>query len=94
MSQLTTVPASHMARVQYGMNDKSNSFLVNFPDESSPAEKLLLIMSAIMIGYQFFKGNSGKICPSSPGTCCGCFCNCLETCFKCCCMFPCFLCEV
>ena len=94
MSQLTTVPVGEKARVQYGMNDKSNSFLINFPEESSPAEKLLLIMAAIMIGYQFFKGNVGKICPSNPGTCCGCCLNCIETWFKCCCMFPCFCCEV
>lgn len=82
MSQCTTVPASHLARVQFGMNDKSNSFLINFPDESSPSEKLLLIMSAIMIGYQFFKGNIGKICPSNP------CCNCIENTFKCCCCSP------
>lgn len=77
--QLTTVPASHLAKTQYGMNDKSNSFIINFPDDSSPSEKLLIIMAAIMIGYQFFTGNTGRICPGRCGSCC----YYVENCLKC-----------
>lgn len=94
MTQITTVPASHLIKAQYGMHDKSNSFLINFPDEASPAEKLLLIMSAIMIGYQFFTGNIGKICPTDPSGCCGCCLNCLDTCFRVCCCWPCLFCCI
>lgn len=85
MSQLTSVPASYLAKTQYGMNDKSNSFIINFPDESSPSEKLLLIIAAIMIGFQFFKGNIGNCCPSNE--------TCLGRCLHCCdCTLKCIFC--
>ena len=75
IAQTTTVPASHLIASRYGMNDKSNSFIVNFPEDASPSYKLLLIIAAVKLGFQFFKANTTRCCCSCLLCCCCPFCS-------------------